>query len=151
MYDAKINSVCISCPLSIINIAHNRETNTYTVGSKHPENNISFSFWKRIICSGFTPNRKQFWNKEPGFAPVSTWLSRTSCCSNLVTGTGKGTVQQWIKPCVCIHRVNMGEMCIWGQELESETKQLTLFSCPSVINTDQRGPETIDFTRKTAE
>lgn len=32
MYEAQIKTVCISCPLSIINIAHNREMNTYTVG-----------------------------------------------------------------------------------------------------------------------
>lgn len=40
-----------------------------------------------------------------------------------------------------------GEMYFWGEELESEAKQLTLLSCPSVINADQRGPETCDFTR----
>lgn len=60
MYEAQIKTVCISCPLSIINIAHNSEINAYTVGEKHLENNISFQFGKRAICSGFTPNRKQF-------------------------------------------------------------------------------------------
>lgn len=81
MYEAQIKAVCISCPLSIINIAYNREINTYTVGYKHPENNISFLFGKRIICSGFTPNRKQFRGKEPTLAPVSTQLNRMNCCS----------------------------------------------------------------------
>lgn len=81
MHEAQIKAVCISCPLSIINIAYNREINTHTVGNKHPENNISFLFRKRIICSGFTPNRKQLQGKEPTLAPVSTHLNRTNCCS----------------------------------------------------------------------
>jgi len=59
MYEAQIKTVCISCPLSIINIAHNREMNTYIVEDKRLENNISILFGKKIICSGFTPNRKQ--------------------------------------------------------------------------------------------
>lgn len=149
MYDAKIKSVCISCPLSIINIAHNREINTYTVGYKHPENNISFSFWRSIICSGFTPHRKQFWNKEPGFTTVSTWLSTMSCCSILATGNWQGH-----SPSVDKTHVFASTESIWEEKCISEDKnwsheaqQLTLLSCPSVINADQRGPEAIDFTR----